>query len=241
MQVSTEAVSCPPFLHTSESDQRTIGQDNSVIFPCESSTKCWDTALTGPGHNGANDQQDTETQRCEHWENLCSLYCGYRKHQDCEGTGPLVGILDCEVVKSDVIQCFPCPLFTHLYKVNDAACFIGLSEVEGTYSLLQCIPPRSRVYFMIRIFLNKCARFCWMSLNIVPVTTALQSCCKFSFLHYAIFPHHLPWSGRKQYAPNDTAVLFTEGMQQLKVNFTPSQKNKPLASGNKCTHSVTVW
>lgn len=59
----SEAVPCPPFLHTSESGQGTIERDNRAVSAPESSTKSWDTAPTGPGHEGANDRQDTEPER----------------------------------------------------------------------------------------------------------------------------------------------------------------------------------
>lgn len=58
----SEAVPCPPFLHTSESGQGTIERDNRAVSAPESSTKSWDTALLGPGHKGTNSQQGTETE-----------------------------------------------------------------------------------------------------------------------------------------------------------------------------------
>lgn len=131
----SQAVPCPPFLHTSESGQRTTEQDNSVVSPPESSTKSSDTALTGPGHNGVNDRQDAETERCEQWENLCSLYCTYRK-STLWGTGTSVSILSCEAVKKKKCcqSMFPSPGFTHSYKLNDAVAINN--QGNKTYHML---------------------------------------------------------------------------------------------------------
>lgn len=70
----SEAVPCPPFLHTSESGHRTIETDNSSVSAPESPTKSWDTALTGPGpgHGGAG------VMGLRWWDDgvMCVCVCG---------------------------------------------------------------------------------------------------------------------------------------------------------------------